>query len=138
MKKVLWLIVVMVLLGYGISFAAGSSDLYNVKKGPTIEHRDNVLTADTVIPAVGSGLDMSNYHYAIVDVCLDGTSDSITLTPFFAASGASVYASGTSVTCTYNERLKVEVNGSQDFYVFINAFSGTGEVANIFVTGVTE
>ena len=124
---------------YGYVYAGGTPVIYKIKLGTPRAMRNAVSTVDTAIPpAIGSGFDMSDFQYAIVDLTFGGTITACTITPLFAASGATVYASGSSVSATQNSRYKIELNGSSDFYIVINTLTGTNPIASISIQGVVE
>jgi uncharacterized protein YxeA len=133
MKKVL-LSILAVMFMAGIAHA----DLYKTKRGPTVLWINNTTSYNTTLPTAGTGLDMSNYEYALLDVigASNGSAFNATLTPLFTTNG--YIASGSSVSLTQNERYIVDVNGCQDFNIRINSLSGAASPISVYVTGLTE
>lgn len=133
MKKVL-LSILAVMFMAGVAHA----ELYNVKRGPTVLWINNTTSYNTTLPTPGTGMDMSNYEYAVIDV-FGASNDSAfnaTLTPLYTT--ASKIASGASVSLTQNERYIVDVNGCQDFNIRVNSLSGAASPISVYVTGLTE
>lgn len=113
-----------------------------------ITHRTNVIAADAGNPAQNSGADMTFHKYANVWLKVLGGNSvtvTVTITPLFWSAAFGVYAEGVgesfSVTMANPAVAIVKVfnmlvNGSPDFFIRVDALTGSGATLNIAIGGV--
>jgi len=110
----------------------------NQKNNDILPHRLNVTANDTVNPSEGSGMDLSDFRYALVDVVLTGTDNpSWKMTPLFFNKETNQYHDGEPISVTSSGRYKIEVTGSDDFYILLTEKSGTNPEISLYVTAYT-
>ena len=97
-------------------------------------HRNAIASDDSGNPALGSGIDCSDYSHLLVEVVIGGTaSPQWDVTPLFGNSVGSVYQEGVKRTVASNERFVIAVDGSADVYFKVDGSSGTNPTITIYV-----
>jgi len=105
--------------------------------GSMTTHRSAVSSNDATNPALGSGVDCSEYRYALVDFdTAAGTQ--WTATPLYGNSTASAYMAGSATVVSGDSRLLVDTYGSSDVYIRLTNVSngGGGAAVTVYVTPV--
>lgn len=90
-------------------------------------------TNDVADPAIGSGIDCSEFKTVLVDCKITGTTPTFDVTPLFGNSVAGVYFAGSKVTISANTRFKLDVDNCSDVYFKTDGSTGTTPVISIWV-----
>lgn len=112
--------------------------------GPMYLARNAVAASDTANAVAGSGVDLTQYTYAILDIVLTGSSPTVDVTPQFYNTSAATYIDGavrtvaSTTNATFTQRLVVEVDNSPDTYFKCTAVAGSQPTVSIYVTGLNS
>lgn len=90
---------------------------------------------DTVVPSVGSGIDLSPWGYAKISCLVSGDNPSWDIVPLVGSPDSSTYTSGDTRTVTGNSALTLEIAGCNDFYMLCRNSSGTNPGIKVYVQG---
>lgn len=108
----------------------------SIYNGSTILHRTQIASNDSNFPSISDSsiIDGREIKEGILDIVVEGTTPSATLTPGYCDGG--VWYKGTGVVVTTNVRYLIDVYGIRYLYILINELSGTNPKVSIYFTPI--
>lgn len=109
-------------------------------KGTPTTVRDTVLTDDSSNPAVGTGVDLSNYTYAEVEIIIGGTDPVWNVTPLLVNGAGDTYMEGETITLsgTGTYVREIQIIGNSDINFRVDGSTGTSPTITVKVIGFNK
>ena len=125
-----------------------SGDARTFYRAPFVAHRygaagtDYFLNVnDSVVPAIGSGLDLTRYNKAFVLCQTSGDEATWDIVPLYGNAVLTAYTSGDKVDVSGSQTKLISVAGCSDFYVLCRGAAGTAGTTpgiKVWVAGYYE